>query len=339
MSQVAPPGRTSRWRQAMDKLAASIGTKIILPYLLLTLVVAGVGAYVVTNLVTSSMHERFNNQLLDAGRVVSESMVQYESERLAVLRAVVGTQGVPKALSAADQSGLANLVPQIIANSDADAVELLGADGREVYGWQRPPGQTGASGEERHGADFSQLEDVRLVLSGHSDELGEKRAVVSDTPYGLMIFSVGPVYHEGELVGAAMVGSYVDEMLLELAESAVAKVTLYDRDGRVVDTTLGGGQAGVAEALQESPERYGMITALLQESPDRYHTVVAQAENEVPLRRVDVLGQQYVLAFGDWRLRGRGGDQPQRAEPDLLPGNSGRDLDWLCHRAAHHSPP
>jgi hypothetical protein len=105
MSQVAPPGRTSRWRQAMDKLAASIGTKIILPYLLLTLVVAGVGAYVVTNLVTSSMHERFNNQLLDAGRVVSESMVQYESERLAVLRAVVGTQGVPKALSAAKWAG------------------------------------------------------------------------------------------------------------------------------------------------------------------------------------------------------------------------------------------
>jgi signal transduction histidine kinase len=305
MSQVALLGRTSRWRDNLSKLGASIGTKIILPYLLLTLVVAGVGAYVVTNLVTGSMRERFNNQLLDAGRVVSETMVQYETDRLVVLRAVAGTQGVPEALVARDQTRLEGLVPQILANSQADAVELLDVNGIEVYGWQRPPGQGSQNAEERQGADFSQLEDVGLVLSGYVDEYGNKRALVTQTPYGLMAFSVGPVYQDDQLVGAAMVGSYLDDMVRELSESAVARVTLYDPSGKVLATTLGGGQTGVAEVLQVPAGQYNTVTELLQETPNRYHTVVAGAENEVPLSQINVLGQEYALAFGDWRLRGQ----------------------------------
>lgn len=306
MGQKALPERASEWRDTLDQLAASIGTKIILPYLLLTLVVAGVGAYVVTNLVTSSMHERFNNQLLDAGRVVSESMVRYEMDRLEVLRAVAGTQGVPENLAVGDREALRDLVPQIVANSDIDVLELLNARGIEVYGWQRPPSQQGEStAEERSGADFSQLEDVRLVLNGYVDEAGEKRALLSQTPYGLVVFTIGPVYRGGEQVGAVMVGTYLREMMVELSESAVAKVTLYDRNGSVIDTTLGGGQEGVAGTLQESPERYETVIQLLQEPPNRYQTVVAEAEDQVPLRQVDILGQQYVLAFGDWRLRGQ----------------------------------
>jgi PAS domain S-box-containing protein len=305
VNQRALTGRASGWRSTLSRLTASIGTKIILPYLLLTLVVAGVGAYVVTNLVTSSMQERFNNQLLDAGRVVSESMVRYEKDRLEVLRAVAGTQGVSESLAAGDRGTLAGLVPQIVANSNTDAVELLDANGIEVYGWQRPPGQNGGVAEERFGADFSQLEDVRLVLDGFVDQSGEKRALLSQTPYGLMIFTLGPVYRGGEHVGAVMIGTYVHEMVVDLTESAVAKVTLYDRDGVVIDTTLGGGQEGVAGTLQESPEQYDTIVALLQELPNRYQMVVARAEDQVPLREVDILGQKYVLAYGDWRLRGQ----------------------------------
>lgn len=305
MSQVALPEHTSRWRDTLSRLGASIGTKIILPYLLLTLAVAGVGAYVVTTLVAGSMRERFNNQLLDAGRVVSETMVQYETDRLAILRAVAGTQGVPEAVAAGDQAKLKGLVPQILDNSQADAVELLDANGIEVYGWQHAPGQGTQSADERHGADYSQLEDVNLVLSGYVDEYGDKRALVTQTPYGLMAFSVGPVYQDNQLIGAAMVGSYLDDMVHGLSESAVARVTLYDRSGEVLATTLGGGQTGVTEVMQVPAGQYDTVTQTLQETPNRYHTVVAAAEDEVFLNHINVLGQEYGLAFGDWRLRGQ----------------------------------
>ncbi len=305
------PGRTSEWRNTLNRLTASIGTKIILPYLLLTLAVAGVGAYVVTNLVASSMQERFHNQLLDAGRVVSEGVVDHEKKRLEVLRVVAGTQGVAESLAARDRKSLDSLVSPIMGNyTIVDAVELLDVNGIEVYGWQRPPGQTGNEGEKRSGADFSQLKDVRLVLDGFVDESGEKRVLLSQTnpddPRSLMLFTIGPVYRDdGERVGAAMVGTYVHAMVVKLAESAVAKITLYDRNGNVLDTTLGGGQEGIVKTLQESPEQYDTVLALLKESPNRYQVVVSKAGNEVPLRQVDVLNQQYVLAFGDWRLRGQ----------------------------------
>jgi len=291
-------------RNPLGRIFASIGTKIILPYLLLTLVVAGIGAFVVTNVVTGSLRERFNNQLLDAGRVVSEGMVRYEQDRLAVLRAVTGTEGVPEALAQSDREALARLVPQIAANSNTDAVELLDMRGREVYGWQRPPGQANEP-EERQGADFSQIEDVRLVLEGFIDQFGEKRVLLSETPYGSMVFTIGPVYQGPRQVGAAMVGTYAHEMVVDLAESAVAKVTLYDRTGKVIATTFGGGREEMAELLQESPEQYRTVIELLQEPANRYQVVVSRAENEVFLRQVEVLGQQYVLAFGDWRLRGQ----------------------------------
>ena len=104
------------FRQGLNKLFNSIGTKIIFPYVLLTIIVAGIGAFIVTNLVTGTLQERFDNQLLDSGRVVAEIMVDYEQTRLSVLRAVAGTEGVPKGVASHNIETIEALVPQIIAN-------------------------------------------------------------------------------------------------------------------------------------------------------------------------------------------------------------------------------
>jgi two-component system phosphate regulon sensor histidine kinase PhoR len=301
-------GRSPTSRSIVRKLSASIGTKIILPYLLLALAVSGVGAFVVTNLVTNSLQERFNNQLLDAGRIAAEAMVGYEQERLAVLRAVAGTQGVAESLVSGDRAALAALVPQILLNSGADAVELLDSHGLEIYGWQRPPGNQG-DGEERFGADFSSFPEVNRVLQGFVDNLGNRRVMLAETDRGLMIYTVGPVFLEApdggqEQVGAVMISSYVAEMAASLTETALARVTLYDRGGNVMATTLGGGQEGVVKTLREPPIRYATVIDLLQESPERY-AVVVRTKEEVLLREVEILGQRYVLAYGDWRLRGQ----------------------------------
>ena len=101
ITQLSP---TLVWLKPFRQLDTSIGTKIVLPYLLLTLAVAGVGAFIVVRLTTASLQERFNNQLIDAGRVVSESMVDYELERLEVLRTVAATDGVAESLWLATSS-------------------------------------------------------------------------------------------------------------------------------------------------------------------------------------------------------------------------------------------
>src|SRR6266511_4565277 len=69
-------------------LFMSIRFKVILPYLLLTLIVAVTGAYVVTRLVSSSLSERLSNQLLEAGHVVSDTMARQEIKHLEAARII-----------------------------------------------------------------------------------------------------------------------------------------------------------------------------------------------------------------------------------------------------------
>jgi two-component system, OmpR family, sensor histidine kinase ResE len=288
------------WWRTFDSFRFSIGAKIILPYLFLTLLVAGVGAFVVTNLVTGSLQERFYNQLLDAGRVVSETMVRYETERLAVLRAVLATEGVAESVLAQDAETLAALVPQIIANSQTDGVVLLDGHGRLLYTWQRRSGQQA----QPAGADIAAMPEIRQVLDGYLDEFGDKFVLLYESSDGLMLYTVGPIYLEEQLVGAAMVGTLVRPMVVNLTETAVARVTLYDRHGQVVESTLGLGGRDAPD-LTPTPEEMSEIAALLRQSSDRHGLVVAGANESVPFSRVEVLGQEYWLAFGDWRLRGQ----------------------------------
>ncbi|MDX1523177.1 MAG: HAMP domain-containing protein, partial [Anaerolineae bacterium] len=298
------PESVSIQRSPLNRLISSIGTKIILPYLILTLIVAGVGAFIVVRLVAGSLQERFNNQLLDAGRIVSEEMVKQEIERLSVLQSVISTQGVAESLAAKDKDALAKLVPQIIANNNnTDAVELLDLDGQEIMGWQRPPNQSGTVGQLRSGSNYAEIEDVQRVLKGIIDEFGERRTLIGQTPNGLMIFTIGPVYQGETRVGAAMVGTYLSEEVKNLTDVAAAKITFYDTNGSVLETSLAGERQEIDEVVEQVAPTYEELLSLLRESPTRYPVIASTAENEVQLERVTVLGQEYTLAYGDWRLR------------------------------------
>lgn len=278
-----------------------ISTKIILPYLILTLAVASVGAFVVTRLVAGSLQERFHNQLLDAGRVVSEKMVDLERERLATLRAVSNTRGVGRALTQRDTDALAGIVPQIIVNAGADAVSLTDENGVEVYGWLQESGSV--EGTERVGADFNEIEAVRLVLDGVVDEQGDKRVALLQTPTGLMLYTIGPVYYDGRQVGAAMVGDRLDDIVLTLADTALARVTLYNRDGQVLATTLGDTPQTLQTRLPDPAGQYTAVVERLQTSPQHARLVTATAGDQSLLHQVEILGQDYLLAYGDWRVR------------------------------------
>jgi len=260
----------------------SIGTKIILPYFLLTLVTASAGAFVVTNLVTSSLQERFENQLLDAGRVVAESMVEYERNRLSVLRAASNTLGVAEAVRANDPQTLDALLPQLIGNSDADNVAILDLDGNLVYAWEATESGRTALATIR----YSQLAEVQALLAGEVDAAGNRRALLSDSDRGPIVFTAGPLFAGTEQVGAILTGMYLEEMARKLTETAVARVTVYNTRGMALASTLAATPAG------------------LHETPAVYQRLAESAADEVHFRNVEALNQSYRMAYGDWRLRG-----------------------------------
>ncbi|WP_420630939.1 ATP-binding protein [Candidatus Leptofilum sp.] len=290
---------------ARTKIALGIGPKIILPYFLLTLVVASVGAFVVTNLVASSLEERITNQLLDAGQIVAEGIIRHEEQRLQTLRTVIGTDGIPAAMANNEPSNLGDLAPQIVINSNTDAVVLLDMNGVEMYSWQRASATNDIDGITHSGTDFSDVEAVQKALRNEEDASGNRQVFITETDNGLMLYTVSPVFFEGAQIGVAMVGTFSRRMMLELTLNAVARVTLYDVEGNVLDTSLGGGEVGITALYQDNPEIFSNVIDALGESPEHYELVATTASRQVPLRRLSVLDQQYVLAYGDWQLRGQ----------------------------------
>src|SRR5687768_4493062 len=108
--------------------------KIVAPYLVLSLLVAGSGTFLATRLITASLADRFNNQLIEAGRVASDALVRRERQHLAVARAIAFTDGVPAAVESGEGATIKNLVAPIAVNGKAELVEVLDASGQRLYG-------------------------------------------------------------------------------------------------------------------------------------------------------------------------------------------------------------
>ena len=113
-------------------LHVSIRFKVILPYLLLTLIVAVTGAYVVTRLVSSSLSERLSNQLLEAGHVVSDTMARQEIKHLEAARIVAFTRGLGEALQARDVDQVALLAKPAAGGLNVESLIVVDAEGREL---------------------------------------------------------------------------------------------------------------------------------------------------------------------------------------------------------------
>lgn len=130
------------WLQALTKyLTSSIRYKIIVPYALLTLILTISGVFIVTRLVAGSFEDRLKNQLLEAGRVVSDEIVKRERLRVAIERIVTNTEGVTEALIRRDSEKLGELISPIIASlqdiATVDSISILDKHGKEVLRLQR----------------------------------------------------------------------------------------------------------------------------------------------------------------------------------------------------------
>src|SRR5512147_1632443 len=124
-----PPARRSkRWLRRL----ANLRTELIVPYIILTLLIAMVGTFVVTRLVTSSIRERFVNQMVEASRVAADGVVRQEQKNLAALRLLVFTEGVSSALAQRDTAALQKLLLPLALNNHSEVITAIDRNGREV---------------------------------------------------------------------------------------------------------------------------------------------------------------------------------------------------------------
>jgi hypothetical protein len=212
--------------------------KIILPYVFLSAILAIVATYLVTRLVTSSLTERFDNQLVEAGRVTADEVVRKEREHLETVRAVAFTEGVAQSIRQRDQDTLQSLVEPVAANAAVERVEVLDVRGKRLTALSLTD-TTALRYEVISNADQpATWPIVGWVLEGQTDALGDKYAQVVETNEGFVLYTAGPVVDDGELVGVVLVGTALDSFARQAKAKAMADITIYDFDGRPLVSTF-----------------------------------------------------------------------------------------------------
>ena len=223
--------------------------KIILPYVFLSVILAIVATYLVTRLVTSSLTERFDNQLVEAGRVTADDVVRKEREHLETVRAVAFTQGVAESIQGKDAERLESLVEPVAANAAVERVEVLDAQGQRLKALSLAD-KAGLRYQEISNSDQPATWPlVGRVLQGEADELGDKYAQIVETSEGFVLYTAGPIFGGGELVGVVLVGTPLDSFVKQAKAKALADITIYDFDGNpLVSTFAQPGEASSDEA-------------------------------------------------------------------------------------------
>lgn len=218
----------------------SLREKIIFPYLILALLLAIGAAFIGTRVVSDSIEERFINQLIDAGKLSSEWMVQEESRLLATQRLLAHAEGIPEAIVADDSEKLRTLAYPVAVNSGEEAVEFLNTQGTTLLSMHHRPGGNVEDYEFSRGDEtFKQLDFVQKSLKGQADALGDKYAAVVQTPWGQYFYVSGPVNDaNGKLVGIVLVGKSLNTLAGQIREATLAQITLYTSEGQPIATTL-----------------------------------------------------------------------------------------------------
>ena len=219
--------------------------KLIIPYMLLTIVLAMGGVYIVTRLVTSSIRERFVNQLFEASRVAAEGIVRQEDQHLENLRTMVFTTGVQEAVEENNAESLYKLLSPHVLNQNIQTLTVVDANGFEVLSIEQLPD---GNYQQSTGTDLNSIEIVSKTLAGQTDTFGDKFIDILPGNNGPALFTSAPIKNKfGQLSGVMLVGTPMDALLKDIRSQALSDIVLLGAEEGVISTTLVSSQEGFPE--------------------------------------------------------------------------------------------
>jgi len=309
------------WLQSIIKyFSSSIGKKIIIPYAILTMVLAAVGIFVIMQLVATRFETALQSRLLEAGRVVSDEVVNRERLRLEIERVVANTEDVPKAIINRDTKTLEEAISPIIANAEViDSIIIVDTQGKDILSFKRGTSpDSPVLNQLGSGLDFSNWPSVSRILA--NPEGNKETELARDTTTNeLIIYTVGPIRTaEDGLVGVALVGTFLNKEANALRELIVpAHLTLFNENGQVVYTTFALNRSQQTESFQVfTPERFQQVLDTKEE------TLMDQIE--IPGAR------SFRLAYAPFILRGRVfGVYAVALETNFITETTQQSRDWL----------
>lgn len=292
---------------ALPRIRVPVRLKITLPYVLLALVLAIAVAYVVSQVVLDTIEERFTNQLIEAGKLTTDWLVQEEDRLLETLRLVAYTGEVAENLVAGDAERLRELVLPIAVNYQEDVIDILDQQGASVLSLRhRQGGKLEEYDASRGETVFSQWDFVAKVLDQQVTTGRDKYAGLARTLWGDYLYVAGPIRDDqGVPVGVVLVGKSLPNLVRQIRQDTLAHTTIYDLNGHgLVSTLLLSNETN--HAL--SPETVALILARKNDSSLRRSLAVASlnyteivgpwAVGQTPARRDELDNQNDVGLLG-----------------------------------------
>ena len=250
--------------QLFDEFRSHLQYKIIIPFLLLTLLVALAGAGVAFLFITSTVQERLDNQLVQVARATNDGVVGQEKANLAFLREMafagpnqqVDAPAIADGLAGGDQPGLGQALDPFFRISaqrpgvKLDRLIVFDTTGHSIIDWERAPGRdSSTSWLRRAPRDLSSLWFVPRVLGRQQDALGDKYAGLLDLGDGTRyLFTVAPVLKGDRVVGGLIVATQINSLLQSLQEeSRAAIISLYNAEDGIPFASTVTPEGGLAQ--------------------------------------------------------------------------------------------
>jgi HAMP domain-containing protein len=281
-ARIRRPARLAWDASALTRWAGSrIRWKIILPYALLVIALAAGGNYLATSLVQGPLDERFQNQLVQAGRAASDSVVRHEEAQLETARSVAFTQGLAPAIEDRDRAFVRGVAESIAVNTRSEFVDVLDTQGNRVAGVVLSDPGTLDYSSVPASDDPGAWPLVALALG---DTEGAKYAQIVETTLGPSLMTASPVFDGDDLSGLVLVATSLSTLAAEIKAEALADVTVYDFAGDPIASTL-------------ASEVGGELTVSAE-------VLTGEGEGVFRDSRV-VAGRRYDFVYGELVVRGR----------------------------------
>lgn len=237
----------------------SIRLKVILPYLILTVAVAMIGVYVVTRLVANNLSDRLNNQLLEAGRVVSDSFVRQEASHVETARSIAYYEGIAGAVSEEDGATAFELAgPAFVGLGGGENLILISPSGRELLHIYINSKGDLERVELDTGVNKSPIVAPFLV-NRKADEAPRRALGVNLANHETYYYTGLPISVSGEFSGVVVVGTSIRNILPYLKSIVLADVILYSGNGQAIATTMAAGDQVTLSQLTISEIEYQQV--------------------------------------------------------------------------------
>jgi HAMP domain-containing protein len=211
--------------------------KIILPYAVLALILGCAATYLATGTVTSSLRERFDNQLVESARVSADALARQERNHLETVRAITYTEGIPEAIASRDSARVGTLIEGTAANNEVQFLQVLDAAGQRVKAIYLADPEA-VRYQEITDADTPATWAAVQEAIASAPFGGGKATSLVETANGPVVYTAGVVESANNVIGVVLTGTSLQTVVAQMKSQALADVTIYGADREPIGTTF-----------------------------------------------------------------------------------------------------